>query len=214
MNQRFLLIVLALFSGKIYCQNVTLLLPEQNLLYRHHNNIIHPEVEKGMNYWLESDDTSTYIDRLGPDEYIVRPGIASAKVIRIVVKARIGGDTTTVYTQAFRVTRLPNPNIYWGVFQVLPASDIQDIETGKLIGMGTFFAKYPPEIPIRASFEVTKVVFRIGDKQVVNEGKHLNDMTKRLLREAPKGTLILIESVEISGAESSRTLRGAYTEVH
>jgi len=76
-----------------------------------------------------------------------------------------------------------------------------------------FFAKYPPDNPLIACFDVVEIRLKVGAESYVNQGKKLSDEFLTMLENAEKGTTITVESVLINGPSGRKEIFGPYTHV-
>lgn len=129
-------------------------LPEMNILYRGYPNKVKIAVSNNSGKTIQLIGANVVMTHAGnTDEYIVKPGegrIANLHVL-LVGDERID----TVKTMQFRCANLPDPEIYWG-----------GSKNGHLANSRTtvLFAKYPPEIPLNATFRINGwKIFHQGD---------------------------------------------------
>ncbi|MES2554688.1 MAG: hypothetical protein V4604_00980 [Bacteroidota bacterium] len=173
----------------------TISLPEMNILYRNYNNIVEFAVNKQYDdMWVSGSGVS--LTRSG-EQYIARVHTPSREV-SISLYSNFGNDTTLHGAFKFRTSNLPLPTIYWGTLS-LNGSQFQSINDSNFLQMGMVFAKYPPEIPLKASFEVGEMKIRIGDSTYMNKGKTVSKEIIDAYINAEQGTVFTIESVEVRG---------------
>ena len=118
-------------------------LPELNVLYRGYPNKViptasgYPETVLGV--------TNASKSKSG-EFYIVKPGKGS-KAYLTVSGRTADGKTVSLKKVEYRVTNLPDPTLYWGSAK----SGKKAAKSSRLL-----MAKYPPEIPLKASFKIVK----------------------------------------------------------
>ncbi len=116
-------------------------LPELNVLYRGYPNKVDPTASGFPETVLSGSNAS--ISRSG-DVYIVKPGGGKSATLTVSGKSK-DGKSASLKTVTYRVSNLPDPELYWGAAK--NGSRGSKAET-------KLFAKYPPEIPLNASFSI------------------------------------------------------------
>jgi len=118
-------------------------LPELNVLYRGYANKA-KATASGYDQTILSGQGAT-VSKSG-DGYIVSPtGRGREAFLTVSGKNTASGKTVSLNRVKYRVSNLPDPELYWG-----------GVKNG---GKGSkaetkLFAKYPPEIPLKASFRI------------------------------------------------------------
>jgi hypothetical protein len=184
----------------------TISLPEMNMLYRGYNNIVEFAVNGQYDsVWVKGDGVEvTQVE----NQYIAR--ISSTKrEVSMTLYSRMGDNITEHGVFRYRVSNLPLPSIYWGIFQ-LNGIHFPSLNDSTFLLMERIFAKYPPEIPLKASFEVGEMKIRIGDTTYTNKGKTISEEIIAAYINAEQGTVFTIESVEVNGPIKA-TVYGPYT---
>lgn len=184
----------------------TISLPEINTLYRDYNNIVEFAINGQYDQMWLSGNGVTLI--ASDDHYIARVG-NSGREVSISLYSRNGSDTTLHDIYTYRVSNLPLPSIYWGVFQ-LNGIHFPSLNDSIFLLTERIFVKYPPEIPLKASFEVGEMKIRIGDSTYTNKGKTISKEIIAAYINAEQGTVFTIESVEVNGPIKA-TVYGPYT---
>lgn len=116
-------------------------LPELNVLYRGYPNKVDPTASGYPTTVLTGTNCS--VTKSG-NIYIASPG--SGRSAFLTVSGKTGdGKTVQLKKVEYRVSALPDPELYWG-----------GVKNGGLAAKSqtTLFAKYPPEIPLNASFSI------------------------------------------------------------
>jgi hypothetical protein len=187
----------------------TIGLPEMNVLYRNYSNVVR-FTASGIHdtCWLEgSGVTLTAMD--SKEGFIARV-TGREKTASIAIKTLDSGDTNTLETHVFRVVNLPLPDVYLGTID-LSVLDICPENT--FLSMTGLFAKYSPEIPLKAVFDVKETMLCIAGKTYINKGKWLSDEVKHAYEEAETGAEFVIESVEIDGPSGKHTIAGPFSRI-
>ncbi|MCH2224528.1 MAG: hypothetical protein MK066_07135 [Crocinitomicaceae bacterium] len=118
-------------------------LPELNVLYRGYANKVDPTAS-GYPFTVLTGSGCT-VSKSG-DLYIAKPG--GGKVAYLTVSGKTAdGKTVQLKKQEYRVSNLPDPELYWGAAKNGQKGSKYETK---------LFAKYPPEIPLKASFKIVK----------------------------------------------------------
>jgi hypothetical protein len=118
-------------------------LPELNVLYRGYANKVDPTASGFPETVLTGSNCS--VSRSG-EVYVVKPG--KGKKAYLTVSGRSAdGKTVQLKKVEYRVSNLPDPVLYWGSAK----SGTKGAKSSRLLQ-----AKYPPEIPLKATFQVIK----------------------------------------------------------
>jgi hypothetical protein len=185
----------------------TISLPEMNMLYRGYNNIVEYAVSGQYDsIWLVGNGVS--LTATG-NQYIARIS-TTAREVSISLYSNYGNDTTEHGVFKYRVSNLPLPSIYIGS---VPIEGINDLSESTFLAMTKFFAKYPPEIPLKATFEVKSVSIKIGDVHVLNVGRSYTAEFLKAFEAAEEGTVITYESFNIEGPSGIHTIIGPFTRI-
>jgi hypothetical protein len=119
-------------------------LPEMNILYRGYNNIVEATASGYDQTNLTGSGVS--ISRSGSG-YIVKPvGRSREAFLTVSGKNTVTGQSATLKRVKYRVSNLPDPELYWGAAKSGQRGSKSNTK---------LFAKYPPEIPLNASFRIT-----------------------------------------------------------
>jgi len=171
----------------------TISLPEMNMLYRNYNNIVEFAVS-GIydSSWVVGSGVE--LTRSG-NAYIAHV-TGTGREASMKVYSVYGKETTCHGVYKFRVSNLPKPSIYLGA---IPLTDLSKCSESAFLTMTKLFAKYPPEIPLKAVFEVGEVVIKVGDKIITSTGKSLSDEFLLAFENAEAGTEISFVTVEFRG---------------
>jgi hypothetical protein len=167
----------------------TVSLPEMNVLYRGYNNLV-----EGVAAGYEKTD-------LRGTGVTLKPGKISGQYIGTVTttgrtaeiqiwgKSSKGNKSAKVGTYEFRVSNLPPPQVFLGQI-----GTGQPISKGALKSMSRLFAKYPPEIPLKATFEVASWELTVSGapRSVSGTGPALTAEAMSLLNQARPGAKISI----------------------
>jgi len=118
-------------------------LPELNVLYRGYANKVIPTASGYPTTVLNVTNAS--MSKSG-DGYIVKPGKGNKAFLTVSGKDA-DGNTVKLKRVEYRVVNLPDPTLYWG-----------SAKSGKKAAKSSriLFAKYPPEIPLKAEFKIVK----------------------------------------------------------
>lgn len=173
---------------KIMKPQGTVSLPEMNVLYRGYNNRIEG-VASGYDQTILAGNGVT-LTKQGAG-YIGKPGAGRECSISISGKNSVTNKTVSLGSFKFRVSNLPPPAVYLGT-----------IATGSSVGrsavasMSRLFAKYPPEIPLAATFDVSswEVTVSGAPRSIQGTGPVLSGEAISLLKQAKPGSKISISA--------------------
>ena len=118
-------------------------LPELNVLYRGYPNKVDPTASGYPTTILTG--TNCTVTKSSGNIYIASPGSGRSAFLTVSGKSN-DGKTVVLKKVEYRVSALPDPELYWG--GVKNGGQASKSQT-------TLFAKYPPEIPLNASFTIT-----------------------------------------------------------
>lgn len=181
-------------------------LPEMNILYRNYNNL----VEFAVNGTYDS----TWVIGKGVEltqsgsQYIAKVS-EKGREAAIELYSRRGMDTIQHCVYKYRVSNLPQPSVYLGS---IPMEIINDCSENAFNAMNRIFCKYPPEIPLKAAFDVGRIVVWVGDQRIEFSGRSLPDEYLKAYENAEKGTLIRFESIHVKGP-TEFTIQGNYSRI-
>jgi gliding motility-associated protein GldM len=163
----------------------TVSLPEMNVLYRGYPNIIEGVASGYATTSLSGSGVS--LSKKGK-QWVGKPG--TGRSCKISVSGKTGdGASANLGTFEFRVSNLPPPALYLGT--VATGSSVS-LQTAK--SMTKLFAKYPPEIPLKATFAVSRYEVTVSGapRSVTGQGSKLSAAAKSLIKQAKKGSKISI----------------------
>lgn len=116
-------------------------LPELNVLYRGYPNKVDPTASGYPTTVLTGTNCS--VSKSG-NLYVASPGAGKEAFLTVSGKTA-DGKTVQLKKVKYRVSNLPDPELYWGAAK--NGEKASKAET-------RLFAKYPPEIPLNASFTI------------------------------------------------------------
>lgn len=172
-------------------------LPELNMIYRNYNNV--------ATYAVSSEVDSVWIEGKGIH---FSPSDKNRGVLRVTgtdrtvsatIKALSGKDTISCGTTTFRVSNLPKPTLYFGPEELENLAQQGD---SAFFAQRLFFAKYPAQIPLRASFEIREVHYAFSDgRTYVQTGKRMPDDLLKMVESLSPGAVITITKIIVVGPE-------------
>ncbi len=117
-------------------------LPEMNMLYRGYPNKVNATASGYPTTGLSASGATTSKSGEG---WIVKPSGRGKTATLSVSGTTADGKSVTLKSMQFRCSNLPDPELYWGGVK----------NGGKASKSQTkLFAKYPPEIPLNATFRI------------------------------------------------------------
>lgn len=157
-------------------------LPELNVLYRGYNNIV-SAVASGFDQTVLTGNGAT-VTKSG-ENYIAKvSGSGREATLTVAGKNSVTGKTQQLLTQKFRVSNLPDPELYWGA--------VKNGDKGSAAET-RLFAKYGPEIPLNAQFNITKWECSIPGAQGAppsGAGNVLSAQATNLIKQAKPGMTV------------------------
>ncbi|MDH4474384.1 MAG: GldM family protein [Fluviicola sp.] len=165
----------------------TVSLPEMNMLYRGYNNVIEG-VASGYDETVLSGSGVT-LSKTGT-QYIGRvTGTGREASISISGRNNVTKKTQQLGVFKFRVSNLPPPSLYLGTLSSGSTAGASAVKA-----MSALFMKYPPEIPLKASFEVGtwEVSVSGAPRTVQGSGKSLSPEALNLIKQAKPGNTVSI----------------------
>ncbi len=180
----------------------TVSLPELNVLYIGYPNKIEA-VASGYDQTLLSGN-GVSLTKSG-NFWIGSPGKGKECSITVSGKSSVTNKTANLGTFKFRVSRLPDPSLYWG--------SAKDGEKGSRAET-RLFAKYPPEIPLNASFTIKSWELSIPGAPGApprGSGNQLDGAAISLLKQAKPGSVIGFMTTVVGPDGIARKKGGAFT---
>lgn len=172
---------------KIMKPQGTVSLPEMNMLYRGYNNIVEG-VASGYDETVLSG-SGVSLTKSGA-QYIGRVS-GSGREASITVSGRnnVTKKTEVLGKFNFRVSNLPPPQLYLGTLASGGSASSSTVKA-----MTSLFMKYPPEIPLKASFEVGtwEVSVTGAPRTVQGSGSRLSPEAMSLIKQARGGSTVSI----------------------
>ncbi len=175
-------------------------LPELNVLYRGYPNKVDPTASGYPTTVLTGSNCS--VSKSG-NLYIASPG--SGKTAYLTVSGKTAdGKTVQLKKVEYRVSALPDPELYWGGVK----------NGGRASKSQTkLFAKYPPEIPLNAQFNIIKWECQVPGAQGKppgGPGANISAATN-LLRAAKPGSQVSFICTVVGPDGIQRKKAGAFT---
>jgi hypothetical protein len=159
----------------------TVSLPKLNMMYLGYDN----ELEA-----VASGYDETVLSGVGVNikkvngKYIAEPHKVKQCTVSVSGKSNLTGKTVKLGTYTFRVSRLPNPDIYWGSAKNGDKASPRE----KFL-----FSKYPPDVALDAKFSIKSWEMYIGGAPGApprGTGNVLNQQALSLLNQARPGTIV------------------------
>src|SRR5690606_20206456 len=176
-------------------------LPELNVLYRGYPNKV-SAVASGFDQTTLTGNGAT-VSKSG-EFWIASPGSGRTATLTVSGKNSVTGKSQSLLTQEFRVANLPDPVLYWG------ASKAGDKGNGRETKL---FAKYPPEIPLNATFRITGWQVSIPGAPGVppkGSGTVLDGAASNLISQVKPGMQVSFICTVVGPDNVQRKIAGAY----
>ena len=175
-------------------------LPEMNMLYRGYDN----KVEATASGYDQTSLTGTGVSLSKTSTgWIAKPsGSGREAYLTVSGKNTATGQSATLKKVKYRVSNLPDPEIYWGGAK--NGERASKAET-------KLFAKYGPEIPLNAPFTVKSWECTVpGASRPVMGTGNLISAASGLLRAAPAGSMVSFICKVVGPDGITRTRAGAF----
>jgi hypothetical protein len=174
-------------------------LPEMNMLYRGYPN----KAEATASGYDKSILSGTGVSISGSGPYIVMPtGSGRTAFLSVSGRNTATGQTVQLKKVEYRVSNLPDPEIYWGGSK--NGERASKAET-------KLFAKYGPEIPLKAEFTVKSWECSVpgASRPIMGTGSIIT-AASGLLRAAPAGSMVSFICKVVGPDGITRTRAGAF----
>ena len=174
-------------------------LPELNVLYRGYAN----KVEATASGYDKTILSGTGVSISGGGPYVVSPvGSGREAYLTVSGKSTASGKTVQLKKVKYRVSNLPDPELYWGAAK--NGTKGSKAET-------KLFAKYPPEIPLNASFVIKSWECSVpgAARPVMGTGGDIS-AAAGLIRAAPANSTISFICTVVGPDGISRKKAGAF----
>lgn len=175
-------------------------LPEMNMLYRGYPNKVNATASGFPKTGLTGSGVSIVPSGEG---WIVKPSGNGKTASLSVTGTTADGKTTSLKTMQFRCSTLPDPELYWGG---VPSG-------GKASKSQTqLFARYPPEIPLNATFSIVSWECQVPGAQGKppgGPGSNISAATN-LLRAANPGSVVSFICTVVGPDGIQRKKAGAF----
>jgi hypothetical protein len=180
-------------------------LPEMNVLYRGYDNKVKGAVSGFAGYSLSGSNVS--LSRSG-ELWIAKPGSDRQATININGIDETG-KSASVGKETYRVTNLPAPSIYFGALE-----DGSDAAAGVIKAQTNLFARYPPEIPLNASFSVIEWEVSVSGapRPEKGSGASLSPKALSLIKQAQAGSTISFMTI-VRGPDGKNRKKSAVFKV-
>lgn len=177
-------------------------LPELNVLYRGYANKV-AAVASGFDQTILSASGAS-LSKSG-DVWIAKPsGRNREATLTVSGKNSVTGKTSQLLSQKFRCLNLPPPTLFWGASR---SGDKGSAAATKL------FAKYGPEIPLKAEFKIVSWEVQIPGAQgapPAGPGSNLSAAASNLIRQARRGMQVSFMCKVVGPDGIRRNLAGAF----
>lgn len=174
-------------------------LPELNVLYRGYAN----KVEATASGYDKTILSGTGVSISGAGPYVVQPtGNGREAYLSVSGKNSTTGKTVQLKKVKYRVSNLPDPELFWGAAK--NGTKGSKAET-------KLFAKYPPEIPLNASFVIKSWECSVpgAARPVLGTGGDIS-AAAGLIKAAPAGSQISFICTVVGPDGISRKKAGAF----
>lgn len=203
LNLKSIAVLFTLFiATSLNAQNVTVTQPETNVVYRGYENRILVNIPDCTSETVNdvvlhcSNCTLSKVNK--PGGYILKPGMGRKCVVTI--NSEEDGVRTAIDSIEYRVSNLPDPVLYWGASK----SGVKASKSSRLL-----MAKYPPEIPHKASFKITKWTIVHDGETVVGLGGNLSAASE-IIKSLESGEQLCITATVVGPDGIARQVAGGW----
>jgi len=203
LNLKTTTLLFSLFlSLTLNAQDVTITQPENATVYRGYENRILVNIAECTNESvndIQLECANCVLSKVNkPGGYILKPG--RGKIAIVYVNKTEDGTTTTLDSIEYRVSNLPDPTLYWGGSK----SGVKASKSSRAL-----LAKYSPEIPLKASFKVTKWTFTCNGETAVGIGGSLGPAGS-IITSISEETQVAIAATVVGPDGIARQIGGAW----
>jgi gliding motility-associated protein GldM len=165
----------------------TVSLPEMFVLYRGYDNRVEG-VASGYDKTDLKGTSNVSMSKSG-NFWIGKPGPGKEATISVVGTNTVTNKSETLGNFVFRVSNLPPPATYLGTL-----ANGSTVGKSAIASMSRIFTKYPPEIPLKADFQVVTWELSVqgAPRAMEGRGNVLSDDAMSLLRQARPGSKVSI----------------------
>ncbi|MBL1281612.1 MAG: hypothetical protein COA33_015150 [Fluviicola sp.] len=189
----FTVLMLCVGGQYIYGQNyqAAVEIPEYNFMYRFYDNKVEVAVNDVSSSDIEVECSACKIEKVG-EGYIVKPTGSSRELyLSVFVK---GKDSSTLVKRIkYRVTNLPDPELYWGKAKNNTKANSRDYE---------LFAKYPPGIPLHSNFKILDWTLETPNDTISGSGSNITS-AQGILKKITEPTTITFK-ITVVGPDGIR----------
>lgn len=177
-------------------------LPELNVLYRGYPNQV-SAVASGFDQTILTGNGAS-VSKSGNLWIAMPTGSSRTATLSVSGKNSVTGKTQNLLTQEFRVSNMPDPLLFWGASK--PGDKGNRRET-------KLFAKYGPEIPLKAEFKIISWQVAIPGAPGVppkGTGGVLDGAASSLLSQVKPGMQVSFICTVVGPDKIQRKIAGAY----
>jgi len=166
-------------------------MPEMNIMYRGYPNKIEVAVTNADNSEIELECAQCNVEKKGSGFIVTPNGLNRELYLSVNVKK--GNKISAIKNIKYRVMALPVPQLYWGGAQEGSKANIRSTK---------LFVKYPPEIPLNATFKVISWELQTENDTIKSSGSNLSP-AENVLKKIKEPTIINY-SVIVEGSDGVR----------
>ncbi len=163
--------LLLFLSGLTFGQNyhAAVELPEMNIMYRGYNNKVEVAVNNADSSDVVVECSGCEVKKSGSG-YVVNP-TGRSRELYLSVLVRQKDSLIAIKKIKYRVSNLPYPELYWGGSKNGTKANIRSKK---------LFAKYPPDIPLNATFKVLSWELQTKNDTITGSGSNLSSTQETL----------------------------------
>ena len=176
-------------------------LPMMNVMYRGYDNVISASASGYPDFKLVGNGINISISGTGFIGRAITTGRTASIAIMGINKQT--GKSVKLGDFDFRVMNLPRPNLYFGT-----AGEGESINSNDT----RLFAKYGPDIPLNASFQLVKWELSISGfpRTITGSGNILSQDGVNMLRQARSGSMVSVIATVVGPDKGTRKITSTY----
>ncbi|MFT5777869.1 MAG: hypothetical protein ACI837_000817 [Crocinitomicaceae bacterium] len=193
--------LLMTFSGVAQESSISMEMPEMQILYNGYANVVEFKNAGDETYFVRCTGCDTIYRTSLPNKYAIKAKRSLAREV-VLTLYRDAGTKVVLKSFRLRVINLPDPELFFGA-----------TKSGSKIAINAsrLFAKYPPEIPLRASFVITKWTLSARGEKFTGAGSKLSEEAMAFLKMLSSDEIVSLIT-QVRGPDGiTRSLGGAYT---
>jgi len=177
---------------------------ELKVLYRGYINKVYPNLpitDNGkINVWVSNASIKDHKDDKNEDFYSVVPG--QGKIVTLKFSIGTGDSTEVIKTLKYRVSNLPDTELYWGDVKNGGIGNIQATE---------LFVRHSPLFELDSSHKIVSWEISCRKDTIAGVGSNISS-AEEFLRKIPSQSILMMVII-VEGSDGIRRVRNAHWKV-